>query len=160
MGKDPLGWQLLEPVDLIAYSALAAGDLGPHLATAGAREAALTSKDGPVLKGFSRDSLSLLSPHPGRARDCIGPSPPANDKDAVMVIELEKSDISTVSSSPSQRQDCTRAPLPVVKNEDAITAKELENNGMFCAISDNSQTQAYEASMPVAAEKDTMQRRR
>jgi hypothetical protein len=61
LGKDTNGWQLLEPVDLMAYSFRAIGDLGPYISTAEARRTVLRSKGGPTLVDYSKDDLIELT---------------------------------------------------------------------------------------------------
>jgi hypothetical protein len=102
LGKDTHGWQLLEPLDLIAYSALAVGDLGPHVATAEARKAALHQRDGPVLVEYSKASLVLLSPSTSRSHApsslVSSISPMTNKKDEAVAKEVAKGMISSASS--------------------------------------------------------------
>jgi hypothetical protein len=102
LGKDTHGWQLLEPLDLIAYSALAVGDLGPHVATAEAREATLHETNGPVLVEYSKASLVSCSPSTSRAdapSSLVSPiSPITNEKDEAVEKEVEKDTISSTST--------------------------------------------------------------
>ena len=61
LGKDTNSWQLLEPVDLMAYSFLAIDDLGPSISTAEARRTVLRSKGGPILVDYCKDDLIRLT---------------------------------------------------------------------------------------------------
>ncbi|KAK7897833.1 hypothetical protein LTR67_004463 [Exophiala xenobiotica] len=96
LGKETHGWQLLEPLDLIAYSALAAGDLGPHVATSEARMAALREKDGIILKEYDKKTLGTLSPSTSRATapsTLVAPMSPTNtakEEEALVAREIEK----------------------------------------------------------------------
>lgn len=99
LGKDTNGWQLLEPVDLMAYSFLAIGDLGPYISTAEARRAVLRSKGGPILVDYSKDDLiQLASPMSSGAPvgNLLGMLL-ADDKEGLNVEEVEKSGASSKS---------------------------------------------------------------
>ena len=102
LGDETHGWRLLQPLDLIAYSALAVGDLGPHVATAEAREAALLEGSGPVLVEYNKASLVSLSPSTSRAHapsTLVSPiSPLIGQRDEIVSKEAEEDAISRSSS--------------------------------------------------------------
>jgi hypothetical protein len=124
LGKDTNGWQLLEPVELMAYSFRAIDDLGPHINTAEARQSALQSKGGPILVDYSKDDLiRLTSPIGGGAP--LGNSsgtPPADDKEGPNAEEAKKSGV------PSEN-----APAPGIRSppddEEGPTVTEARKSG-------------------------------
>ena len=102
LGNCTHGWRLLEPLDLIAYSALAVGDLGPHVATAETRKAALLAGNGPVLVEYNKATLVSLSPSTSRAHapsTLVSAISPLNgQKDETIAEEADKDAISHSSS--------------------------------------------------------------
>lgn len=124
LGKDTNGWQLLEPVDLMAYSFLAIGDLGPYINTAEARRTVLRSKGGPILVDYCKDDLiQLTSPMSSGASvgNLLG-MPLADDKGGLKVEEVEKSGASGKSTPATGIRS-------LADDREGITVTEVRKSG-------------------------------
>jgi hypothetical protein len=62
LSKDTNGWQLLDPLDLMAYAIRAIRDISPDISTAEARRTVLRSKGRPILIDYPKDDLIKLPP--------------------------------------------------------------------------------------------------
>ena len=124
LGKDTNGWQLLEPVDLMAYSFLAIGGLGPYFSTVEARRTVLQSEGGPILVDYSKDDLvQLTSPMSSGAPagNLLG-MPLAGDKEGLNVEEVEKSGASSKSPSATGIRS-------LADDKEGLTVAEVRESG-------------------------------
>jgi hypothetical protein len=124
LGKDTNGWQLLEPVDLMAYSLLAVSDLGPHISTAEARRTVLWSKGGPILVDYSKDDLiQLTSPmSSGALVGNLSGMPLVNDKGGLNVEEVEMSGASGKSTPATGIRS-------LADDKEGLTVTEVNKSG-------------------------------
>jgi hypothetical protein len=124
LGKDTNCWQLLEPINLMAYSFLAISDLGPYFSTAEARRTVLRSKGGPILVDYSKDNLiQLTSPMSSGAPvgNLLGMSL-ADDKGGLNVEEVEKSGASGKSTPATGIRSLT-------DDKEGLTVTEVRKSG-------------------------------